>query len=304
MPLTFHPTQTTPPGDTLPAGPVRAGADDAGYLLGPSPHFAPPVADTLREASAAEVFGAASQPGPCHTGTALQAPGAGNDAYPFSGTVVFQWSVLLLLAGYCFILYRYRSSVAALAKMLRSKIYTDKLLDDANYTFLLFIDLTAWLGLLASGIGILRFAEVAGLVPEWDERAAWAFEAALPVLIAALAVIMGYRLLVVRLAGALTLDGEFCDRLWYLRKMATALGTIVVTPALLLLALNTSGTQIAIATLVFALWFLATGFVHYKTYTLFVGQNFSILHWFLYLCAVEIFPISLIIALILRINWQ
>jgi hypothetical protein len=37
-----------------------------------------------------------------------------------------------------------------------------------------------------------------------------------------------------------------------------------------------------------------------ETFLFFVGQKISILHWILYLCALEIFPVSLILAPILR----
>ncbi|MBR5885801.1 MAG: DUF4271 domain-containing protein, partial [Alistipes sp.] len=36
------------------------------------------------------------------------------------------------------------------------------------------------------------------------------------------------------------------------------------------------------------------------TFFFFVSQKISILHWFLYLCALEIFPASLILAPFLR----
>ncbi|MBQ5352799.1 MAG: DUF4271 domain-containing protein, partial [Alistipes sp.] len=37
-----------------------------------------------------------------------------------------------------------------------------------------------------------------------------------------------------------------------------------------------------------------------ETFLFFVSQKISILHWILYLCALEIFPLSLLLAPILR----
>jgi len=94
--------------------------------------------------------------------------------------------------------------------------------------------------------------------------------------------------------GALTLARSFITQLQQLRRTFFALMVVVVTPILLLFALCPRGTG--------GMWFLlivielaATAFLYFKeTLNLFLSKKISILHWFLYLCGVEIFPISLV----------
>ena len=75
---------------------------------------------------------------------------------------------------------------------------------------------------------------------------------------------------------------------------------IVISPALLLFALCPRSTG--------GLWFciivieliITVGLYLRETLNLFIAKKISILHWFLYLCTVEIFPISLLWLLTVR----
>lgn len=110
-----------------------------------------------------------------------------------------------------------------------------------------------------------------------------------------------YQRAVLYAAGSITLSGRFVHMLLHLKKIHFALLAIVVSPTLLLYSsmhgisdtvfLYISGIE---AVLIMCLFL-------YKSYILFVGQKISILYWFLYLCIVELFPISLIVSILLRI---
>ncbi len=241
-----------------------------------------------------EVFGEESQLWAMKT-----VPRDGNGGRLSEG-IVYQVSVLALAVGYCLLIYYFRSSVVALVKMLRSRIYTEKLLDEANYTFSLFLNLVTGLGVLALSIAIVRGTDLfspggwAGGLP------AWAQEAAVPVVAVALGLVWLYQFLVVGLSGWITLSMGFAERLIYLRRLVGALASVTLVPLLLLCTLGSAGAQYVIFWLLMLPLAAVLGFMAWKTYMLFREQNVSILHWFLYLCAVEIFPVSLIVSLVYK----
>ena len=112
--------------------------------------------------------------------------------------------------------------------------------------------------------------------------------------------IAAYQTIAVRLAGALTLSQPFIAQLMLLKRTCFALGMILISPPLLLFALCPQGTG--------GVWFciiaveLAAAAVLYlkETLNLFLSKKVSILHWFLYLCTVEVFPVSLLWLLVAR----
>ena len=99
---------------------------------------------------------------------------------------------------------------------------------------------------------------------------------------------------VVRLAGAVTLSQPFVSQLMLLKRTYFTLGVIVTVPALLLFALCPRGTG-GVWFCIIVIELLATAFLYLReTLNLFLSKKISILHWILYLCTVEVFPISLI----------
>ena len=105
---------------------------------------------------------------------------------------------------------------------------------------------------------------------------------------------------VVRLAGAVTLSQPFVSQLMLLKRTYFTLGVIVTVPALLLFALCPRGTGdvwfciIVIELIVTAILYLR------EVLNLFISKKVSILHWILYLCIVEVFPVSLLWLLVAR----
>ena len=105
---------------------------------------------------------------------------------------------------------------------------------------------------------------------------------------------------VVRLAGAVTLSQPFVSQLMLLKRTYFTLGVIVTVPALLLFALCPRGTG-GVWFCIIVIELLATAFLYLReTLNLFLSKKISILHWFLYLCTVEVFPISLLWLLTVR----
>lgn len=92
----------------------------------------------------------------------------------------------------------------------------------------------------------------------------------------------------------MTVSQPFVSQLMLLRRTYFALAVIVTSPALLLFALCPRGTGNVWFTVI-TIELAMTAFLYLKeSLNLFISKKISILHWFLYLCAVEIFPVSLL----------
>ena len=106
--------------------------------------------------------------------------------------------------------------------------------------------------------------------------------------------------LATRLIGALTLSQPFTAQIVLLKRTYFALAVIVSSPALLLFALCPPGRGGVWFTVIVAELTVTALLYFRETLNLFLSKKVSILHWFLYLCTVEIFPISLLWLLAVR----
>lgn len=207
---------------------------------------------------------------------------------------VFQGFVLLLAAAYALLLYYNLGDVRSLvSRISRDTTSGKRLFDDPGSNgFMRFLNTTSAIGMLFLGILAVKYGD--SLMPAaMLEMLPHGAVLALSLLATAgcLAVIL-YQWAAVRIAGAVTLAQPFTAQLQLLRRTYFSLAVIVISPALLLFALCPRGTGNT--------WFLlivielAVTVVLYlrEALNLFISKKISILHWFLYLCIVEVFPIS------------
>ncbi len=97
-----------------------------------------------------------------------------------------------------------------------------------------------------------------------------------------------------RVAGAVTLSQPVTSQLITLKINYFALGTFVLSVPILLFLLTPRDTALtAVYAIAIGGAILGAMFVR-ETLMLFVSRKIPILHWFLYLCTVEIFPVSLV----------
>ena len=102
------------------------------------------------------------------------------------------------------------------------------------------------------------------------------------------------------LTGQLSNSSDACNSLWHIKLLYFSFIVVIVSP-MVILTLLTDGwvaktalyTSAAICSLSLILFIK-------ETFLLFRTQRFSIFHWILYLCALEIFPLSLLLAPIAR----
>ena len=253
----------------------------------------------IKYLSPAEVFGAQSQlvPDPAW----MPDLAAGQEI--LTENLIFKLFVVAIFAIYCYMLYYYRDSLAALIKAMKSKLYGEKLIEEKNHSFALFLHAVGWTGLMACSVLAIRctalFAGPDGermlqKLPFWG---VWL----LPVVVmAAIFSILFYQHLLLRAMGGLIRAPLFFEHLRSLRRIVAAAGMIFVAPPVLIFALAPEPAAgkmlypILILLLLFAFLFVR------KTYRYFAGQNVSIFYWILYLCAVEIFPVSVFAVFALR----
>lgn len=291
--------RTAPPADTIPA----RGADSlAADTLSPGPtagdsllffSLEGPIqgnADTLwRDVPAEEVFGPASVLVPARPRPAAPAPS-------LTENPVFQGFVLLLAATYAMLLYRNLGDIRLLLTRISHDTATgERLMEDPGGSgFSRFLNIATAIGILFVGVMTVKYGDslipdsLLGTIPQGAVLA-------LSLLATFACLCVGlFQRAVVRLAGAVTLSQPFVSQLMLLKRTYFTLGVIVTVPALLLFALCPRGTgDVWFCIIVIEL--LATAFLYLReTLNLFLSKKISILHWILYLCTVEVFPISFI----------
>lgn len=219
-----------------------------------------------------------------------------------TGSVPFQCFVLLLAATYAVLLYRNLGDIGSLLNRSFHDAHTRKWAseDSGSSGFSHFLNVTTGIGLLFIGLLAVKFGGglVDGLLPEKLSGAATLL-LSLATTLAGGAVVL-YQRAILRTIGAITLNQAFVAQLIQLRRTCFALIVVITAPVLLLFVLCPADSG--------RFWFYflllesALTIILYikKSLDLFLSKNFSILLWFLYLCAVEFFPISLLWLLITR----
>ncbi|MDE5694413.1 MAG: DUF4271 domain-containing protein [Alistipes sp.] len=259
-----------------------AGADSLALAPEPDPLYRP--------ASVREVFGSqtlVAAPVPTFHSEPLR---------PLTGNPFFEGFVLLLAAAYALLLYRHIGDIKLLLyRVSHDRASSERLMEDpGGNTLARFLKISAAIGLLFIGVAAARYAETfiaPALFPALPPQAT----AAVCLFFAALwAVIAAYQSLVLRTATAITLTRPFMNQLWLLKRTYFALAVVVATPPLLLFALCPPGAgRLWLGLSLLELAVTAVLYVR-ETLHLFLSKKVPILHWFLYLCAVEIFPFSLL----------
>ena len=305
-PRTVVPTNTATaqgtdslPADTIPAQDTDSLTADTlctGPLTGDSLLFfslegpLQGTADTLwRDAPPEEVFGPASTLVPARVLPAAPAPS-------LTENPVFQGFVLLLAATYAILLYRNLGDIRLLLTRISHDTATgERLMEDPGGSgFSRFLNIATAIGILFVGVMTVKYGD--SLIPDsLIETIPQGAVLGLSLLATFACLCVGlFQRGVVRLAGAVTLSQPFVSQLMLLKRTYFTLGVIVTVPALLLFALCPRGTG-GVWFCIIVIELLATAFLYLReTLNLFLSKKISILHWILYLCTVEVFPISLI----------
>jgi hypothetical protein len=160
--------------------------------------------------------------------------------------------------------------------------------------------LTSLIGVAIIALLIMRISvmeELQHLISPLSSRAVWGIGGLF--FVGIFAMMCGERVMLY-IIGAMSGRNDACNTIWHIKLLHFSTTIIVLSP-MLILALLTEGlvAKIALYTSV-AVCSIALVLFIKDTFLLFRTQRFSIFHWILYLCALEIFPLSLLLAPILR----
>lgn len=113
------------------------------------------------------------------------------------------------------------------------------------------------------------------------------------------AFVLGERLMLY-IVGAVSEYGNFCTTIWSLKKLHFCTIVVLILPiSILVLLTEAMPARVALFTSVAVCSIMLILFIK-DSFLLFRAQRFSIFHWILYLCTLEIFPLSLLLAPIVR----
>lgn len=219
--------------------------------------------------------------------------GEDTSARPVASAVGYQLLTLLLLLTYLSVVFRAGGHMARMLRMVWSRREGGRRGDSDMPGAEVQVPVLAC-GLLMWGIAAVKAVKLWGggdSLPDVFAGGEWL---AVPLLMAALLVVMGVQAAVLTLAGRLTFGTEFVRTLGAGRFALFASMTVTGAPAVVLAALSDGvWAEVAIGLLgvvaaIHILWYAVSSFL------LFVEQKVSILLWILYLCAVEAMPFGIL----------
>jgi len=214
--------------------------------------------------------------------------------------MVVQIIGIAVFFAYAMMWYLFSGVVSGVAKEIRSGP-DSQFCDSGNRNYVSFNFWAHATGVFAVSVFACRilFAHASGMLgaamPPWS----------IPLLgvavTAAIETIMLLQRSALHVAGYVTVSASFIQSLLHLRKIHFAMFAVIAVPVMLLYN-SYGGAWNAVFLYAGAILILGMACVYLcKSYVLFVGQKISILYWFLYLCIVELFPVSLVISILLRI---
>lgn len=286
---------TAQPEEPRQAYPLRVRCTRDSLWMHECPRIASPTAP-YRDTTARAVYGEESTPARTYCETPNERP-LTNDA-------LFQGFVLLLGTTYMLSIYNNITD----ARTLLNRVFRDRASnseerrfdDPSGGRYVRFMHTMAVIGMLCIGVSVVKFGQpLLGLLPFEGAPVVAVLASGLTVS-ALFLLVAGYQWTLLRTVGALTLTQPLVAQLRQLRTLYFAAVTLPAAPTLLLLAFCPPHTG--------KLWFAlivielsVTLFLYVKeTLTLFLSKKVSILHWILYLCGVELFPVSLLWLLAVR----
>ena len=216
----------------------------------------------------------------------------------------FQGLVLLLTLLFGLLLYRNPGDMRALVgRVAFERRDSERTSDESgNAGFTRFLNIALALGFLLAGVTAVRLCDRPDIAQEllsMGNGSTLSLLLALGVGLLFLLVYL-YGILLLRAVGGVTLTSGFTTQLIRIKRGYAALGAIILAPVILLFALSPLGSDTIWAGLLTAGWLITFLLYLRETFALFISKKVSILHWILYLCAVEIFPVSLLWLLVVR----
>jgi len=207
--------------------------------------------------------------------------------------VSWQFGIYLLLALFLYfvVIYRYRSSIGIVFKSAFSMKKTTNSMEMQSSGMGSFLYYGVLLALLTISAVVTDIAlQRAYLAPDQDYLI-------IGVSLGLLTIIILYRWIIIGTIKVMDNDKGIYKRLRSINRLSMTITAVIVTPPVMIAGLG--GYALELALIPLGLLFL---YHSVRLFKYFILSGFSILQWFLYLCTVEILPISLVLVLIMRYN--
>lgn len=205
------------------------------------------------------------------------------------GPEPWQTSVVMvvLICFYCYILYRFRRDMMSCLKNIGNTEDTLTLMGEQGADFAYFLRSGRMLAVLSGAALVMAWLDLQ--LPRVESY--YLFFGA----VAAFLCVILYRRLAFGVMRWLTDDKEPFREITFINRIDVAFIAIFYTPLAVIVGI--SGRLFALGTIILAGLVLYHFIALYKYFRL---RSFSKLQWILYLCTVEILPVSFIIALAIR----
>ena len=237
--------------------------------------------------SAQEIFGQASL---LHESSSSQAVPSSRAEPQAVNIYILNGLLLALFMMYVAVVFRFRDSVVHLFKAVIGMIPMNAAIENGNMLFRLFIDTVNAMGTTAVAALLLALYISSGGVESYAP-------------VAICAVLLGvyiYRKTVTAVIARLSTDRGFVYEAAFFDRVVFALATMVIAPIVMAAGFFSENIEnifwiiLAIILIVTVLYYLV------RNLKFFNSGKVSVLQWFLYLCAVEILPVSFFVLLLLK----
>ena len=160
--------------------------------------------------------------------------------------------------------------------------------------------LTSIIGIVLIALMTMRISvidEAASAIAPLAHLSAWKLGG---IALGGIVTMMASERILLYICGFISEQNGACNQIWQTKMLHFSTAIILLSPTVIL-TLLTEGlvAEIALYCSV-TICFISLILFIKETFLLFRAQRFSIFHWILYLCALEIFPLSLLLAPILR----
>lgn len=217
-----------------------------------------------------------------------------------TATTAFSVAVIAVFVAYCLILYSFLPQAGQLLASGWNKSQMEKTVSGHNRLFDILTNALLLTGAAALSLVLIRACDGRALEHLQGDFGSWQTAGICAAVFACVVVVWWLQNLILALSGKVSLSSSFTHEIWNIRRISASLAALLLTPVTLMYALSdgTCGNVLFIiaATLAVLLYihFLA------RTYILFVERKVSIFYWILYLCAVELFPVSLPVLVLIK----
>lgn len=209
--------------------------------------------------------------------------------------------VVITFILFCYVIYNFRGGIILLFKMLFTGTSIDKRYQDQPLFFKQFLNICPILGFFVISGFIIKLTDITGVDDDYIKRIPNWMTAVVPIIVLVLACLISlYKDGAMWIIAKVTQTEQLFEEHKYMTQILLSICYTIITPLFLLFALNVGyATNILIYCSLFVYFTLFLVYM-IKSYHLFMERNIFIVQWILYLCIVELFPLSLLLFLVLR----